>query len=64
MVEGRYIYGDAEYSRIFLNKVIIYPKPRKIKSKGYRARIRDRVFDRENVEESGFLRHFNKLVRR
>ena len=52
--EGRgYLYGDAEYdSRIFLNKVVergYLPciKPRKIKAKGYGARIRDRIFDRE-----------------
>jgi hypothetical protein len=59
-----YFYGDAEYdSRIFLNRVVesgYLPciKPRKIKAKGYGARIRDRIFDRQKYRRRGVCEGF------
>jgi hypothetical protein len=59
-----YFYGDAEYdSGIFLNRVVesgYLPriKPRKIKAKGYGARIRDRIFDRMKYRRRGVCEGF------
>jgi len=57
--EGKgYFYADAAYdSRGVLNTVVdrgyVHVKPRKNRAKGYGARIRDRIFNREKYRRRG-----------
>lgn len=65
--EGKgYFYADAAYdSRGALNTVVdrgyVHVKPRKNRAKGYGARIRDRIFNREKYRRRGSARDSSEL---